>query len=805
MNTLPISKKLPLAFSMLALLATLITGAIAYFVSSNSLRDAFHAQYEGLASSRTAALDTYLKSIREDLRTQSTNPRMHEALSAFSRSWQGMGGGREGKLQAAYITNNPHPTGEKHKLDRADGADFYHGVHEQYHPWIRQFLEERGYYDIFLFAPNGDLVYSVFKEADYATNVETGKWKDTDLGNAFRAARNNPKVGFEAFFDFRPYAPSADAPAAFISSPMVDAKGNLNGVLVFQMPIGRINSVMQLAEGMGESGETFIVGSDFLMRSDSRFSKESTILKNKVETDTVKQALAGKTGFDVVKDYRGIEVLSAYHPIEILGTKWAVLAEIDEAEISAPVTKLAIFLLVTLVVVIAGTSFVGIMVSKTITTPMNDITVACDHVAAGDTGTEIPCTDRADEIGTMASALVQIRDDAAKAAELRSMVDTMPINVMTCDPNSLVVTYANAASINTLRELEDLLPIKADELVGTCIDVFHKDPSHQRKLLADTKNLPYAATIRLGVEHLDLKVNAVKDGAGKYIGAMATWAVVTKQAELADNFEKGVGQVVTGVSSAAEQMRTSAESMSRSADNTSEQATTVASAAEEATANVQAVAAAAEELTSSITEISRQVSQSSEIAQKAATQADATDQQIQGLAEAAARIGEVVNLITDIAEQTNLLALNATIEAARAGDAGKGFAVVASEVKNLANQTAKATDEIGTQIGGIQDATSEAVKAIQEISRVIGEINETSGTVASAVEEQGAATQEIAGNVEQAAAGTAEVSSSISLVTQAAAEAGQAAQQILESATGLGEQSSELKGQVDNFLTEVRA
>jgi methyl-accepting chemotaxis protein len=274
--------------------------------------------------------------------------------------------------------------------------------------------------------------------------------------------------------------------------------------------------------------------------------------------------------------------------------------------------------------------------------------------------------------------------------------------------------------------------------------------------------------------------------------------------KMADDFQSSVGGIVESVASASNQMETTAQSMSATAEETSQQSTAVAAAAEQAAANVQTVASAAEELSSSISEISRQVSQSSQIASNAVHDAERTNQQIQGLAQAVDKIGEVVSLITDIAEQTNLLALNATIEAARAGDAGKGFAVVASEVKNLANQTAKATDEIGSQIGGIQGATKDAVVAIEGIGKTIGEINEIASTIAAAVEEQGAATQEIARNVEQASAGTSDVTSNISSVNQAASETGTASGQVLEVARKLSGESDMLRGEVDKFINQVR-
>ena len=274
---------------------------------------------------------------------------------------------------------------------------------------------------------------------------------------------------------------------------------------------------------------------------------------------------------------------------------------------------------------------------------------------------------------------------------------------------------------------------------------------------------------------------------------------------LTREFDRLVLDVLGRVSSAATQLHATAQGMSATAEQTTRQASAVAAASGQATANVETVAAAAEELSSSIQEISRQVAQSNAIAGAAVTTAQKTDATVRGLVDAAQRIGEVVQLINDIASQTNLLALNATIEAARAGEAGKGFAVVASEVKSLANQTAKATEDISGQIAGIQEVSREAAAAIAEIGRVIGEISSISATIAAAVEEQGAATREISRNVQEAARGTQEVTGTIVGVTQAAAATGDASRQVLDAADGLNGEAEGLRGFVSRFLSDMRA
>jgi methyl-accepting chemotaxis protein len=448
----------------------------------------------------------------------------------------------------------------------------------------------------------------------------------------------------------------------------------------------------------------------------------------------------------------------------------------------------------------------------------------------------------------------------AEQARLLSMLDNSPTNVMLAD-RDLKITYVNPASLALLRKLERHLPVKGDNVLGSSIDIFHKNPAYQRKLLSDPKNLPTRANINIGPEIADLLVTAIYDQNKNYLGPMVTWELITEKLEAERKVKEAgdrerqqaeelrvkvenildvvnaasrgdltrdmtvqgadaVGQMAEGLAkffanlrvnianiaqtaqvlaSSSQELTAVSQQMAANAEETATQANVASAAAEQVSKNVTTVSTAAEEMGASIKEIAKSANEAAKVATSAVKVADKTNATVAKLGESSAEIGNVIKVITSIAQQTNLLALNATIEAARAGEAGKGFAVVANEVKELAKQTAKATEDISRKIEAIQGDTKGSVEAIAQIGKIINQINDIQNTIASAVEEQTATTGEISRNVTEAAKGSNEIAQNITGVAQAARGTTEGASNTKSSADELSKIALDLQKLVSQF------
>jgi methyl-accepting chemotaxis protein len=445
-------------------------------------------------------------------------------------------------------------------------------------------------------------------------------------------------------------------------------------------------------------------------------------------------------------------------------------------------------------------------------------------------------------------------------ARIQSIVENAPTNVLLAD-RDLNIIYVNPASLATLQKLQRFLPVKPENVLGSSVDIFHKNPAYQRKILSNDKNLPVRANIQIGNETADLLVTAIYDQNKNYLGPMVTWELITEKLETERKIKEAaererrqaeelqakvqsildvvsaaskgdltkeisikgtdaIGQMGEGLASFFSNLRSSvsniaetaqalasssreltavSQQMSATAEQTATQANVASAAAEQVSKNVTTVSTAAEEMGASIKEIAKNANEAAKVATSAVKVAERTNNTVAKLGESSAEIGNVIKVITSIAQQTNLLALNATIEAARAGEAGKGFAVVANEVKELAKQTAKATEDISRKIEAIQGDTKGAVEAIAQIGKIINQINDIQNTIASAVEEQTATTSEIGRNVNEAAKGSNEIAQNITGVAQAAQSTTEGASNTQTSADELSRMALDLQKLVAQF------
>ena len=697
--SLRLTPKLIASYLLIGLIPFAVVAFVSQMEAGTALEQQAYNQLDAVKKIKKSQVEALLERTRLDITALGNADFVYEAFEA---------------LRVYHVKMNTPPDGAYDV-----STEEYNQIWEDYGTPLAKFAKSYGYDELYMICTShGHVMYTALKGPELGTNIgldPNGPYNTSPLNELWKKIRESGKV---EVVDFTPYEPNDNKYTGFMGAPIHNPSGKMIGLVAFRIPTAPLEAIANERSGMGETGDTYLVGLKDGVTS-LRTSVPGMLSKNpnlqlgyELESEYINQAMAGETGVGHFIDTSGNGIIASYIPIEFEGVKWAAISKIDESEAFSAVSTLQFQILIMAAIGAALIAVAGLFIAKSVANPIIGMTSSMGVLADGNLEVDIPSREREDEIGDMAAAVQVFKDNALEVKRL---------------------------------EAEQ----KANE---------ERQARERREMMLS----------------------------------------------MADSFENSVGGVVNTVSSAATEMQSSATALSSTAEETSKQSTAVAAASEQAATNVQTVASASEELSSSISEISRQVAQSTQISSTAVAEVESANQQVQGLADSSQKIGEVVALITDIADQTNLLALNATIEAARAGEAGKGFAVVASEVKNLANQTAKATEEISSQIGGIQGATKDAVTAIASIGSIITQMNEIASTIASAVEEQGAATQEIARNVEQASAGTTEVSSNIASVQAAAGETGSSASQLLGAANELSIQSETLRSEVDKFLSNIR-
>lgn len=416
-NNIRLSKKIPIFVLCSAITLGAAIGTLAYKKSKNQLTLEIQNRLSTVNDLREDSLKLYLKSIQEDLVSIASNPNTINALKSMSAAWDKLGANQSKTLQRLYIDENPNPVGKKNMLfDAKDGSE-YSQVHAQFHPWFHNFIDAKGFYDVFLINTAGDVVYTYFKELDFATNMQNGQWKDTDIANAFRKAISAKNSGDVFYFNFKPYAPSNNVPAAFIIAPIFENK-LIIGAVAFQMPISRINDIMKSGVGLGETGQAYLVDENGYMNTDSRFSEQSTILSQKIETSAVQKALAGQSGLNEEIDYTGETVLEDYQLFEFLGTKWAIISTITSKEAYESIVSLRNAIIWSSLAILAGLAAISIWVSRTITKPISETITSMNELSKGNLNLKLSESDRGDEIGDMIQALHIFKHNALETKKI---------------------------------------------------------------------------------------------------------------------------------------------------------------------------------------------------------------------------------------------------------------------------------------------------------------------------------------------------------------------------------------------------
>ncbi|MFN3826115.1 MAG: methyl-accepting chemotaxis protein [Micavibrio sp.] len=674
LSRLKISRKLPVLIVALALFSAVLAGTITITQSQKALHHAIEEEMKALRSARAETLREYMNSISEDLSIMATSPYVRQALKDYGAGWDELAatGHQTDILHKLYIEENPNPLGQKEKLDAANDGSLYSQTHASYHPWFRSFLNQRGYYDVFLFRPNGDLVYTVFKELDFATNLNTGRWKDTDLARVFNDALKNPKDNYQAFYDFKPYAPSNDVPASFIAQAILNDDGSVAGVIAFQMPIARLNAIMQVAAGMGETGETYIVGPDKLMRSDSRFSKESTILKTKVDTETVALGLKGEKGVAVINDYRGILVLSAYEPFEFKGTKWIIMAEMDEAEVMKPIINMKKSAVIWVMAAMLFVVIVAVFFAKGIAKPITNMSDAMRVLAQGNYNVVIPGLHLKDEIGSMAA--------------------------------SVEVFKKNGLETLRLQKEQEQAKVRAEE-----------EKRRMMNELADRFDQQVGKAIRDMIGAVDILQVTAKEMDGTARSTQESSTYVASSAE-----ETNVN--VQTVSAATEEMTASAKEISQQVANVASQANVASSSARAANEKVNQLKKLIENIGEVVDAIKNIAGQTNLLALNATIEAARAGAAGRGFAvvadevkklssETAQKTEEIESRITEIqrATQESVMAMREIIDSILGID-------------GAAAQTASAAEEQNAVLAEIARNVSEVSLAVQQVSQAIGNV-----------------------------------------------------------------------------------
>ncbi|HEY9009380.1 MAG TPA: methyl-accepting chemotaxis protein [Devosia sp.] len=707
---LKISQKLPVVVAGAALIASAVVGLGAYLIAANTVTTMTEDKLRTVAAQRVTALENLLHGIKSDLIVTAASGGTVSAIQNLAAGWPQIGDDPTAILKDAFIAKNPNAADQRDLLDRGklNKGITFDMAHQRLHPGFRGQLHAHGYGDIYLFDPAGTLIYSVMKQDDFATNFVSGPYADSPLGRAFQTAAAMTEPGQIVFVDAAPYAVTPGMPASFMASPVFNGE-QLIGVLAFKMPSTTIAEMMGNKLGLGESGETFFVGTDHLFRNDSAFSPENDVLATTFATPDVDAALsADQTSFGRSSDYRSMPLVTVTAPVNFEGTKWALVAAIGEDEAYAPLISMRNSILLGSAAVVALSILFGLLFSRSIAKPISRLNTTMDALAQGDLSVEVSGKERHDEVGAMARSVEVFRENALK------------ISSMT-DEERAASERRRIERTAMMQELQSSFGEVVDAAVDG--DFSKRVPAN----FADAEINKLAASVNNLVDTVE---NGLRE-TGDVLAALAEQNLSVRMtgehrgafARLKDDINAvidSLNRFVGGLKHTSNSLRTATREILSGANDLSERTTRQAATIEETSATM-------ETLSATVVENARRAESASEMAQSVSqTAADggavmnrATDA-MERITASSGKISNIIGLIDDIAFQTNLLALNASVEAARAGEAGKGFAVVAVEVRRLAQSAAEASSEVKALIEQSGSEVAAGSKLVSEAAAKLG-------------------------------------------------------------------------------------